>query len=210
MNVSPVEPVRTVGAAPREQATTLIELIIAMGVFVLCVGAALVYAQIFVLRQNELVISKLGASDQSRRGYDLMARDIRSAKSWQIGDMASGTFVPTPLGSNQQGTAVQVFLSVSSPTNIIYYFDTNNYRLMRLHTGDANSTVVAQYLTNSMSFREEDYQGKVQTDRQHKAVISTMLQFFQYQYPITPVGSNCYYDYYKIQFKLTPHVPDGP
>ena len=41
-------------------------------------------------------------------------------------------------------------------------------------------------------------------------MIHTSLQFAEFQYPLTKVGTNYFYDYYKMEFRFTPHVPDGP
>ena len=48
------------------------------------------------------------------------------------------------------------------------------------------------------------------TDLTHKNVINVVMQFCQYQYPITKIGPGCLYDYYKMEMRLTPHTPDGP
>ena len=34
------------------------------------------------------------------------------------------------------------------------------------------------------------------------------MEFCQYQYPLTKVGSNCLYDYYRMQFKVSSHCPN--
>jgi hypothetical protein len=60
-----------------------------------------------------------------------------------------------------------------------------------------------------MYFRAEDYLGKVKTDLSYKYVIRVVMEFCQYQYPLTRVGPGYYYDYYKMEFKITPHCPDG-
>lgn len=61
-----------------------------------------------------------------------------------------------------------------------------------------------------MLFRNEDYRGVVTTDQQYKGVVSIILEFYQFQYPITQVGNGFYYDYYRQTFKVAAHVPDGP
>ena len=52
----------------KTRALTLVEMMITMGVFGYVI-LALVYGQILGLRQDELVESKLGASDQARREF---------------------------------------------------------------------------------------------------------------------------------------------
>lgn len=193
---------------PGREAHTLVEMLISVAVFSLVV-LALVYSHLFGLRQNELVTSKLGASDQSRGSFDKLALDVRSAKLWNVGNGDASSFTPIPNGSPQQGNALQLHLTTDTSTYIRYFFDTQNRELRRIHSSDTQSTLVAQHLTNTMYFRAEDYRGNVQTDLNHKGVINVMLQFYQYQYPVTRVGPGNYYDFYKMEFKVTPHVPDG-
>ena len=61
-----------------------------------------------------------------------------------------------------------------------------------------------------MYFQAQNYRGSNQTDLTHKGVIEVVMQFCQFQYPITKIGPNYYYNYYKMDLRLTPHVPDGP
>jgi prepilin-type N-terminal cleavage/methylation domain-containing protein len=208
--------VGTVGTrVQREQALTLIEMMVAMSIFSLAT-IALVYTHLFALRQNQLVNSKLGASDQSRRSFDLLSRDVRSCKIWQVGNGLVSTngnvssFTPIPNGTAQQGTALKVHLTTDTNIYAIYCFDTNSCELRRMHSGVAGSKLIASHLTNSMYFRAENYRGDIQTDLTHKGVINVVMQFFQYQYPTTLVGPGCLYDYYKMEFRLASHIPDGP
>jgi len=61
-----------------------------------------------------------------------------------------------------------------------------------------------------MDFRALDYTGtNLVYDITYKYVIAVALHFRQYQYPLTQVGPGALYDYYKLEFKVTPHCPDG-
>lgn len=190
------------------QGFTLAEMSVAVGVFAIVV-LAFVYVNLFCFRQNELVESKLGASMQSRYAFDQLASDIRSSKIWQIGNGSAASFTAIPSGTTQLGNALQLNLSINTNTYVRYYFDTNNYLLCRIHSGDASATTIAQYLTNSLYFVAEDYQGNVKSDLSYKYLIHVKLQFCQYQYPLTIVGPGYFYDYYKLEFRVTPHCPDG-
>ena len=61
-----------------------------------------------------------------------------------------------------------------------------------------------------MYFQAQNYQGSNQTTLTHKGVIDVVMQFCQFQYPLTKVGPGYYYDYYKTELRVTPHAPDGP
>jgi prepilin-type N-terminal cleavage/methylation domain-containing protein len=191
-----------------KRAFTLVEMVITAAIFSLVV-LAMVYTQIFGLRQDELAQSKLGASDASRRGFDQLALDIHSAKTWSVGNMVASTYTALTNGALQTGTAIELCLSTNLNIYIRYYFVTNQGQLYRVHTNQT-PTLICKNLTNSLFFQAEDYKGVVQTTLSHKCIIHVMLQFAQYQYPQTIVGAGYFYDFYKMEFRLTPHVPDGP
>lgn len=193
---------------------TLVEIMVAMSVFSL-VMIGLTYTHIYGLRLDQLVQSKLGASDQSRRGYIQLCNDIRTAKGWAIGNGTSTSFTPINSGSQQKGNALKLYPTtrtnfvINTNIFIIYRFNTNAGELWR---GENNSPLqlVAQDLTNNMFFQAENYRGDIQTTPTYRATIRTRLEFAQYQYPLTRVGNGCLYDYYKMEFCVTSHAPDGP
>jgi prepilin-type N-terminal cleavage/methylation domain-containing protein len=188
---------------------TLPEMMVASAVFGLTV-VGFVCCQLFGMRQDQWVNSKIGASDLARLSFDDMAYHIRAAKIWQIGNGNLSSFSSLPLGTNQQGNALKVSMTTDTNQYYLYYFDTNACKLYRGHSGTTNTTCIAQYLTNTMYFQAQNYHGDNQTDLTHKGVIDVVMQFWQYQYPITIVGPGRLYDYYKLEMRLTPHVPDGP
>ncbi len=206
-------PARTRGGD--RAAFTLVELMISMGIFSM-VTLGLISLHLFGQRHDQLVQSKLGASDQSRRAFDRLTEDIRAAKIWSIGNGVFSNFTAIANGSVQQGPAVRLQLTTGASNYIVYYFDTTERKLYRQHSGSPlpDRTLIASGLTNitanSMSFRAENYRGVTQTDLTHKGVVSVLLEFAEYQYPLTAVGPGLQYDYYKMEFKITPHVPDGP
>lgn len=187
----------------------MVELMVAMSVFSLAI-LGVFYAHIFGLKQDRLIASKLGASDQSRRGFDILVRDIRGAKLWAVGHGNATSFTPAADGEAQKGIALQLNLTTDTNHYIIYYFNTNACELRRRHSGVSGTTLVANFLTNAMYFQAEDPRGNIQTDLSHKGVINCSMEFAQFQYPLTRVGQGYLYDYYKMSFKVTPHVPDGP
>jgi prepilin-type N-terminal cleavage/methylation domain-containing protein len=189
-----------------KRAFTLIEMVITTGIFSLVV-LAMVYTQIFGLRQDELAQSKLGASDASRKGFDQLALDVRSAKTWTVGNMVAATYTGVAANSAQTGTALQLCLGTNLNTFVWYYFVTNLGTLYRMHTNQS-PVLMCKNLTNSLFFQAEDYRGVVMSTRNYKSIIHVMLQFAQYQYPQTSVGAGFYYDFYKMEFRLTPHNPD--
>ena len=188
---------------------TLVEMLVTMAISGIVILGC-VYTQYFGMRQDQLVQSKLGASFYSRKALDDMTSDIRSAVTWQVGTGTSSSFTPVATNAVQSGNALQLFLTPATNTYICYYFDTSNQQLMRWKSGVTGNQVIANYLTNTMTFTAEDYLGNVASTRSYKNVIHVILQFWQYQYPTTRVGPNNYYNYYKMEFKVTPHCPSWP
>jgi hypothetical protein len=193
----------------RQAGLTLPETMVASAVFGLTV-IGFVYCQMFGMRQDELVNSKLGASDQARMSFNDLANDIRAAKSWQIGNGNLQSFSGIPVGTNQQGNALKLSLTTDTNQYYLYYFDTNACKLFRGHSGRTTVTCLARYLTNTMYFQAQNCQGSPQTGLTYKGVIDVVMQFCQYQYPLTKVGPGYYYDSYKMELRVTSHVPDGP
>lgn len=201
----------------RESGLSIVEMMVSIAIFVLLM-MAVIYANIFGMRYDELVCSKLGASEQSRRSFATLTSDIRSSKIWRIGTGSLTTFTPLPNASNMVGNAIQ--LSSTTDTNIWvrYYFETYgafttqpNGRLCRV-TSAGQYTICAQYLTNSsgtsMVFSAQNYLGQQMSDYQAKYIIDTLMEFSQYQYPKTYVGPGLYYDYYRIELRTVSHNAD--
>jgi hypothetical protein len=191
------------------QGMTLAEMMTATAVFSLAV-LGMVYGQLFGMRQDQLLNSKSGASEQARMSFNDMTSDIKSSKIWAIGNWTSNSFVPVPNGTAQQGNALQLSLTTDTNQYILYYFNTNTAELWRWHSGASTQKMLTSYLTNTMYFAAETYSGAMQTNLSHKGVIHVLMQFCQYQYPITRIGPNYFYNYYQLGFRVTPHVPDGP
>ena len=194
---------------------TLVEMMVAMAILMIAV-AALLGSHIMGLKQNQLIESKAGASDSSRRAVSKLPADIRSAKMWFIGNMSGTNFTAISSG-RQQGTALALCETTNGSQFIYYYFDlsdTNNSngKLLSTTSTNWNPVILASNLINTLYFLAEDYNGVVQTNnwtsKSYKNVIHTTLQFRQFQYPTTTVGSNCLYDFYQLDFKATPHLPE--
>jgi Tfp pilus assembly protein PilW len=194
--------------AGAQTALTLAEMMITVSVFSLLI-LGLVYTGMFCLRLDELANSKAGASDSARRGFDLLSSDIRSAKMWYIGAGNQTSFSPCGNATNQQGNALRVHYTTDTNSSVVYFFDTNACKLYRYANGMSSSRVIVDGLTNAsgsgMSFHAERYDGTILTDLQFKYVIVAVLEFCQYQYPLTRVGPGYFYNYYKMQIKVASH-----
>jgi len=201
-------------------AFTLIEMMFSVVIFSM-VTLALISAHILGLRENQLIESKCGASDAARSVLNKLPEDIRMSKMWQIGTLSGTNFTVIAANSAQSGPALQLFQTTNNSAYIMYYFDTtdvanNNGKLMRYSSTGTNPVCVTSnlvnWLTGGFSFVAEDYTGTVATNqgssKAYKNVIHANLQFARFLYPLTPVGTNGLYDYYKIEFRATPHLPE--
>jgi Tfp pilus assembly protein PilW len=208
---------------------TLIELMMVM-VLMIFVLTAIILANLLGLKENQYMASKAGASNTSRMAINQMMSDIRTAKGFTIGtigtNFTTGTnfaaYVPNTTTSSNQGTALALFpilVSTNESINysdyILYVFDlsqTNNSNgiLWRYTSTNQTATIVASNLINSLYFITENYAGATNWSITYKNVIHTTLQFCEFQYPLTKVGSNYLFNYYRLDCRATPHLPDGP
>ena len=210
-------PPESLPARRRISGMTLVEMMTAMAIFIL-VMTGMFALHIFGMRYDLVVGSKLGASDQSRRSFDKMLNEIRAAKWLDIGTNIGGTnFVSIPDGQSQIGPAMRLGLATNFNFTsgnygyygiVDYYFDKDAGKLYRsamfTNGGKASSfRAIATYLTNNPLFRGEDYQGNLLTGIDNHTVIGVSMEFYQYMYPITRIGSNYLYDYYKLEFKAS-------
>jgi hypothetical protein len=212
-------------ASRRRHGMTLVEVMIASALMVMVIGG-LMSANLVGLRQDQLIESMAGADDTSRNAVNLMLEDIRLAKGYNVGSYSTGSsFVACTNGTPQQGTAVLLYPVVNSTNqavdtskSVLYYFDlsdsiNNDGRLWRTSNipGDTMSgIIIASNLINTLYFTSETFLGATQANITYKGVVHATLQFCEYQYPLTMVGSNCLYQYYRMDCRATPHLPDGP
>jgi len=207
----------------RLSAMTLVEVVIAMSLMLLVMGA-LVAANLIGFQENQYLSAKAGATNTSRYAVNRLLGDIRMAKGYAIGTISGTNFTSFAAVTNGvfQGTALQLYPILVSTNDsidytkyILYAFDlsqTNisNGRLWRYTSTNQVSSCVASNLINTLYFTSECYNGTNQCLSTYKSVVHTTLQFCEFVYPVTLVGPNHLFDYYRIDCRATPHLPDGP
>jgi type II secretory pathway pseudopilin PulG len=202
---------------------TLLEVTIAFSLMLLVLGA-MIAANLIGFQESQYLAAKAGATNTSRNAVNRMLSDIRMAKGYAIGSISGtnfGTFAAVTNG-NFQGTALQLYPILVSTNDsidytkyILYAFDlsqTNvgNGMLWRYVSTNQLSSIVASNLINTLYFKSESYNGTNQCLATYKSVVHATLQFCEFVYPRTMVGSNQLFDYYRIDCRATPHLPDGP
>lgn len=187
----------------QRRAATLVEFMVAMVTMMIAVGATL-SAYIYGLKTAEFIKPKLGASDEARKAVSLLVEEVREAKLVRIGNGSISTFSEVSPWARQEGSAIQIYPTTNFTSPYIRYFwDSADKKLKRTTNGMTAAMVVANSVSNQMIFRSEDYSGTVLSNNNNNRVIAMTLEFFQIQYPETPVGPGNYYDYYRLSTKIT-------
>lgn len=188
------------------RAFTVVELMIAASLFLVVIGGV-VFAQISGVKMYNLTKAKLGASDQARGAMNLMVTEVRSAKIVRVGTGSISSFVPITEGNPMQGSAIQIHSTTNTNYFIRYFLDSTDKKLKRTTNGATSTDIVAEYITNTVPFSLESYNGTILTASQNNRVVSVALQFFQVQYPIVTIGGpGSWYDFYQLRTKITRRV----
>jgi hypothetical protein len=205
----------TVWRGRREHRTgyTLVEMMITVTVFTFVVLAVL-GLQIYGMRVYTLGATMLSATNGGRQTMNDLREHIRAGKIVLVGTY-NGTngavFNEAPLGSLQEGNALEIEYTNALDTNYLIYFQdpatTNLWSFSNsLSTAYVNSKAVpvAHYVTNYYCFFAENYQGTVQTNYINNLVIHVMLQFYQWEFPIGIIGGSAAnsYNYYSLNTRV--------
>jgi len=185
-----------------ELAFTFTEILVTMALCAL-VMVGVVYTHVFGLKMATLTNSKLSATHEARAALNRVRDDIRAGKLLYVGNGDAFTFTRVPPDSPQVGNALQIFPTVDTNNCVFYYLDGADQSLKRKASGNSETEQIARYITNQMVFRAEDYLGNILTNDQNNRVIRMMLEFFQWEFPVSRVGEGNYYDSYRLQTKIT-------
>jgi len=185
---------------------TLPELMIASTILALVI-AGVMYGHLVGLKTYELTKSKLGATALARKAINRLTLEVRQAKIVHVGDGDASSFSEATEGTLQQGNALRIFPGTNTNAFIHYYLVTNTSRLLRVENNGSGSAsqheVIAEFITNKVIFTSEDPFGNVLTNARNNRVVGLTLQFYQIQYPVTPIGPGAYFDYYQLRTRIT-------
>ncbi len=190
---------------------TLAEMMISVAVFSFVV-IAIIGLQLYGMRVYTLGATMLSATTSGRQTMDNLREHIRAGKIVLVGTYNGSVFSEAPLGSLQEGNALEIEYTNALDTNYLIYFQdpatTNLWSFSNsLSTAYNNSTAVpvAHFVTNYYCFFAENYQGTVQTNYVNNLVIHVMLQFYQWEFPIGIIGGNAAnsYNYYSLNTRIS-------
>lgn len=185
-----------------KSAFTLVEIMVAMSLFIMVIGGIL-FSHIIGIKMYEVTKAKLGASDQARQTIGILLDEVRSAKKIRVGEGGKLYFTEAPPGTPQQGNAIQLHPDTNYNQFVRYYLDPYLNCLKRVSNIDSDERLIAEHITNSVVFTSEDFQGNLLTDNQNNRVIGLNLEFYQIQYPVMPIGEDHYFEFYQLRTKIT-------
>ncbi len=182
---------------------TLTELLVTMAIFGMVV-VGLLSLHIFGMKLNAMVDVKLQATEDSRRALGRLVSDIHSAGIVRVGTGDASKFTEAAFNTAQQGNAIQVYPVKTNTTKFVrYYLDSNDNQLMRLDSAATTPTFVSGWVTNSIVFSSEDFSGNVLSNNLNNRVIGIDMEFYKLDNPMVSFGHGSYYDYYRLQTKVT-------
>jgi prepilin-type N-terminal cleavage/methylation domain-containing protein len=169
-------------------AFTLIEVMAAVSVFAL-LTAAMIATQFFGFRMFTLASNRGTMTTDGRQTVDQIRDAIRQAQTIYVGSCSPtnpSSFVNAT--NTQSGSALQIFSTTNATPYVIYYLDNSNgvTNYLKAYTvpasGQPTTTLLAAYITNTVIFYAENYQGVVLNNNSDNRVINVVLQFYQFAY----------------------------
>jgi hypothetical protein len=127
--------------------------------------------------------------------------EIRQGKLLDVGNRVGTNF--NSLGSSgfQKGNALKIFPTTDTNQFVTYWLDESQGKLKR--TVSNSTDIIANYITNKIVFSAEDFRGNVLTNDLNCRVIKMTLEFYQWEFPTASAGSGGYYDYYRLQTRIS-------
>jgi hypothetical protein len=186
------------------RAYTLTEINVSMTIFIMIL-AAVVSSHLFGIRLYTLTKIKLGAQQDARQGLSELVQATRCSWSNSVGNYTGSAYSENADGQLQQGNAIRLYASSNTSSFVMYYRDTDS-NLKRLASGETVPRIIAKYITNSLVFSAEMYDGTVCTNTHVNRLIGLNMQFYQVEFPIIMVNNSNYFDYYQLRTKITPRA----
>jgi prepilin-type N-terminal cleavage/methylation domain-containing protein len=165
------------GGSPRCQGYTLVEMMIASGLFSLVVLGILA-CHLTGLRMQQLIQPKLLNAQYERQTLGRLIEEVRCANSLQVGNGSLSSFTAAGLTNVQTGNALRIYPSTNTAQYIYYFHDLATATVQRVPFQSTNTTIIASAVTNHTIFTMQDFAGNALTNSQNNAVMSLLLQFY--------------------------------
>jgi len=176
---------------------TLPEILIALTVFLVVVGAIL-SANLFGLRMCQMTNTKLKVTQWSRQTIENLMNQIRGCNSVYVGNYTTNNgftgFLP---GETQQGNSLLIYQTADTNKYVIYFVNPADQTFRR--TDQMGTVILADSVTNTLPFSAQDLSGTPLTNNNNQ-VIHLILEFYQ------PAGFMQGADYYKLETSIKQRV----
>lgn len=163
--------------SPRHQAYTLLEMMVASGVFSLVILGILA-CHLAGLRFQQLIQPKLLNAQYERQTLGRLIEEVRCANSLQVGTGSLSTFTTAGPTNVQAGNALRIYTSTNTWQYIYYFHDLASGTVQRVPFQSASAVIIASAVTNHTIFTMQDFAGNALTNSQNNAVMSLLLQFY--------------------------------
>ena len=175
---------------------TLPEILIAMAVFLLVLGA-IISANVFGLRMFQMNQAKLNVTRWSRETIEKITAEVHACDTMWVGDVTNGVFEGLLDGETQQGTALLIYPAANTTNYIIYFVNPTDKTFQRTTDQPGTAEVLADSVTNTIIFTAQDFSGNVLTNKNNNRLIHLTLEFYQ------PGSFMQGADYYKLETSMT-------
>jgi len=185
---------------PAARAFTIAEMITSLAAFSVLV-VCVVGSHIMGMKMYNIAATKLSASHGARAALNLVRDEIRQGKLLDVGSRTGTNYNSLSTSGLQRGNALKIFPGTDTNRYVMYWLDETQGKLKR--TVSNRTDVVANYITNKLVFAAEDYAGNTLTNDLNCRVIKMTLEFYQWEFPTASAGSGGYYDYYRLQTRIS-------
>jgi len=165
------------GGSPHHQAFTLVEMMVATGLFSLVIVAILA-CHLAGLRFQQLIQPKLLNAQYERQTIGRLIEEVRCANSLQVGTGSLSAFTAVGPTNVQAGNALRIYTSTNTSQYIYYFHDLATATVQRIPFQGTSATIIASAVTNHTIFTMQDFAGNALTNSQNNAVMSLLLQFY--------------------------------
>jgi hypothetical protein len=163
--------------SPHHQAYTLVEMMVATGLFSLVIVGILA-CHLAGLRFQQLIQPKLLNAQYQRQTLGRLIEEARCANSLQVGIGSLSAFTAAGPTNVQTGNALRIYTSTNTSQYIYYFHDLATATVQRVPFQSTNAAIIASAVTNHTIFAMQDFAGNTLTNRQNNAVMSLLLQFY--------------------------------
>jgi hypothetical protein len=163
-------------ASRARQAYTLVEMMVACGLFSLVILGILA-CHLAGLRFQQLIQPKLLNAQYERQTIGRLIEEVRCANSLQVGTGSLSAFTAAGPTNVQAGNALRIYTTTNTSQYICYFHDLATATVRRIPLQGTTPTIIASAVTNDTIFTMQDFAGNACTNRQNNAVMSLLLQF---------------------------------